>query len=85
MKQMNETHEASRLRVRNRIVWPDDRETVDLGTIALTSVVPDSDAAEKAPAFDPTRLPDGIELSDDPLPAVRSTGCMLSRVHRQGS
>jgi len=32
----------------------------------------DSAAAEKALVFDPTRLTDGIELSDDPLPALRS-------------
>ena len=66
------------------MVWPDDRKTVDLGTITITSVVPDSEAAEKALAFDPTRLTDGIELSDDPLPALRSDVYMLSRIHRQG-
>lgn len=66
------------------IVWPDDRKTLDLGTITITSVVADSEAAEKALAFDPTRLTDGIELSDDPLPALRSDVYMLSRIHRQG-
>ena len=66
------------------IVWPDDRRTIDLGTITITTVDPDSDAAQKALAFDPTRLTDGIELSDDPLPALRSTVYMLSRNHRQG-
>ena len=66
------------------IVWPDDRKTVDLGTITIRSVVPDSDAAEKALAFDPTRLTDGIELSDDPLPALPSDVYMLSRINRQG-
>jgi catalase len=35
------------------IVWPDDRKTVDLGTITIISVVADSDAAQKALAFDP--------------------------------
>jgi catalase len=66
------------------IVWPADRKTVELGTITVTSVVADSDAAEKALAFDPTRLTDGIELSDDPLPALRSEVYMLSRMHRMG-
>jgi catalase len=65
------------------IVWPDDRKTVELGTITITSVVPDSDAAQKVLAFDPTRLMDGIELSDDLLPALRSQVYLLSRVHRQ--
>jgi catalase len=46
-------------------VWRDDHKTVELGTITLTTVDPDSATAEKALAFDPTRLTDGIELSDD--------------------
>jgi catalase len=66
------------------IVWPADRKTIDLGTITITAVDPDSDAAQKALAFDPTRLTDGIELSDDPLPALRSRVYRLSRIHRQG-
>ena len=53
--------------------WPDDRKTVELGTITVSAVVPDSPAAEKALAFDPAKLTDGIELSDDPLPALRSS------------
>lgn len=54
------------------VVWPDDRKKIDLGVITITSVVVDSEAAERKLAFDPTRLIDGIELSDDPLPALRS-------------
>ncbi len=54
------------------VVWPDARKTVELGTIAITSLVADNAAAERALAFDPARLTDGIELSDDPLPALRS-------------
>jgi catalase len=59
-------------------VWPEDRKTIELGMISITSVVPDSEAAQKALVFFPTSLTDGIELSDDPLPgsAVRGpTGC----------
>ena len=66
------------------IVWPDDRKTVDQGTITITSVVSDSDAAQKELAFDPAQRTDGIELSDDPLPAPRSSVYMHSRMHRQG-
>jgi catalase len=66
------------------IVWPDDRKTVDLGTISITSVVADSDAAQKTLAFDPTNLTDGIDLSDDQLPVVRSSVYALSVAHRQG-
>jgi catalase len=63
-------------------VWPDDRKTVDLGLISITSVVPDSVAAEKALAFSPTRLTDGIELSDDPLPLLRARVYAISVAHR---
>jgi len=65
------------------IVWPDDRKTVELGTITITSVVADSDAAQKVLAFDPTKLTDGIELSDDQLPIIRSQVYLLSRLRRQ--
>lgn len=65
------------------LVWPDDRKTIDVGTISITSVDPDSDAAEKTLAFDPARLTDGIELSDDPFPALRSSVYALSVSRRQ--
>jgi len=32
----------------------------------------DSDAAQRKLIFDPVRLVDGIELSNDPLPTARS-------------
>jgi catalase len=54
------------------VVWPDDHKAVGLGTITLITVDTDSATAERALAFDPTRLTDGIELSDDPLPSLRS-------------
>jgi catalase len=65
------------------VVWPDNRKTIDVGTISVTSVVSDSTAAEKALAYDPVNLPDGIELSDDPLPALRSEVYALSVAHRR--
>ena len=46
---------------------------LNMGTMTITTVDPGTDAAEKALAFDPTRLTDGIESSDDLLPALRST------------
>lgn len=64
------------------LVWPDDRKTIDAGTISVTSVDADSGSAEKTLAFDPTKLTDGIELSDDPLPALRSRVYALSAKHR---
>ncbi len=65
------------------LVWPEDRKTIEVGTISITSVVPDSDAAQKVLVFFPTSLTDGIELSDDPLPALRTSVYVLSFAHRQ--
>jgi len=47
--------------------WPDDRRTIDLGTLTIIKAVPDSREAEKALLFMPNALTDGIEVSDDPL------------------
>jgi catalase len=66
------------------VVWPDDRKNVELGIITITAVVADSAAAERQLAFDPTRLVDGIELSDDPLPALRSRVYTYSVAGRRG-
>ncbi|HSV20466.1 MAG TPA: catalase family peroxidase [Casimicrobiaceae bacterium] len=65
------------------LVWPDDRTIVDMGTISITSVVADSEAAARALVFFPTALTDGIELSDDPLPQLRTTAYALSFARRQ--
>jgi catalase len=65
------------------LVWPDDRKTIDLGTISINSVAADSDAAQEALVFFPTNLTDGIELSDDPLPALRTSVYALSFARRQ--
>lgn len=60
------------------LVWPDDRQRVELGIITINSIAVDSVAAERTLAFDPLRLTDGIEKSDDPLPALRSLVYALS-------
>jgi catalase len=65
------------------LVWPDDRKTIDAGTISITSVQADSAAVERKMVYDPTHLTDGIELSDDPLPALRASVYGLSAAHRQ--
>jgi catalase len=66
------------------LVWPEDRKTADIGTISISLADADSGVTEKALAFDPTNLTDGMELSDDPLPALRSSVYALSSAHRQG-
>jgi catalase len=65
------------------MIWPDDRKTVELGTFTITAIDPDSATTEKALGFDPTKLVEGIELSDDPLPALRASVYRLARLRRQ--
>jgi catalase len=65
------------------LVWPEDRKTIEMGTISIASVVADSDAAQNALVFFPTTLTDGIELSDDPLPSLRTSVYALSFARRQ--
>ena len=64
-------------------VWPADRKKVELGLIQLTSVDSHSAATERAIIMDPTHLLDGIEPSDDPLPAFRSRVYSISFEHRR--
>jgi catalase len=65
------------------LVWPEDRKTVEVGTISINSVVADSDVAQKTLVFFPTNLTDGIELSDDPFPSLRTSVYALSFARRQ--
>jgi catalase len=58
--------------------WPDERKVVDLGVLTVTKVVPNSSEAEKKLLFLPTNLTAGIELSDDPLPSVRTAAYGVS-------
>jgi catalase len=67
------------------LVWPDDRKKVVLGTIRLTSFDPESAETEKRLTYDPTHLTDGIELSDDPLPAFRAQVYSISIARRQSA
>jgi catalase len=62
--------------------WPDDRKVVELGVLTLNRVVPDSLEAEKKLLFLPTSLTAGIELSDDPLPSVRTAAYGVSFARR---
>lgn len=62
--------------------WPASRKMVELGTLTLDKTVADSLAAQKKLLFLPTQLTDGIELSDDPLPAVRTAAYAVSLARR---
>jgi catalase len=52
--------------------WPEDRKTVDVGTLTVQQIEQESDGPCRDINFDPTVLPAGITTSDDPFPAARS-------------
>jgi catalase len=48
-------------------VWSDAARLVDAGTIEVTGLDPDREQNGEVVVFDPVRIVDGIELSDDPI------------------
>lgn len=52
--------------------WPEDRRTVDVGTLTVQQIEPERDGPCLNINYDPTVLPSGITTSDDPFPAARS-------------
>jgi catalase len=52
--------------------WPEDRRTIEIGTLTVQQIEPDRDGPCRDINFDPTVLPSGMRTSDDPFPAARS-------------
>jgi catalase len=59
-------------------VWPDDRETVVAGTLELTRLAPEAEGGGEVFVFDPVRITNGIELSDDPILRFRPEAYSVS-------
>lgn len=57
---------------RATMAWAGPHRMVDAGTLTVTSVSPEETGACRDLNFDPTILPRGIGISDDPLLAARS-------------
>ena len=53
------------------MVWPADRQRIELGTISLTSTSNDQAKTQKTLLFNPLTLPAGIEPSADPVLLAR--------------
>ena len=82
-----------RFRLQVQIAEGDDRiddpssqwgssERVDVGTIEVTGPDPDREAGGELVVFDPGRVVDGIELSDDPVLRFRPLAYSASVNHR---
>jgi hypothetical protein len=54
-------------------VWPADREHVDIGTLIVRQAEDEANGPCRDYNYDPTILPVGIEVSDDPLLPARSS------------
>jgi catalase len=54
------------------VAWPEERETVVAGHLEITGLDASRERDGDVLVFDPTRVTAGIELSDDPILAVRS-------------
>jgi catalase len=52
--------------------WPPGRRTIEVGTLIAERIEGERDGPCRDINFDPTLLPDGIHVSDDPFPAARS-------------
>ncbi|WP_350332963.1 catalase family peroxidase [Coralliovum pocilloporae] len=65
------------------IAWPDDRETMKVGTLVANSYVTKGSANDcTGQVYDPLALPDGIEPSDDPMLEARSSSYAVSLTRR---
>ena len=71
------THDAT-------IVWPAERERVDVGAVTLDRVESEETSAATDINFDPLTLPAGIVPSDDPLLSARSAVYAQSFTRREG-
>jgi catalase len=59
-------------------VWPADRETVAAGTLELTGLDTEREGGGDVLVFDPMRVTDGIEPSDDPILRFRPSAYSVS-------
>jgi catalase len=68
-----------------RAVWPKTRERVDAGTFVLDAPETEREQDGDILVFDPTRIVDGIELSDDPVLRFRHAAYAASVKLRSGA
>ena len=67
------------------VAWPDDRETVEVGRLRLSGPDLEREQGDDILVFDPTRVTDGIELSDDPVLRFRPRAYAASVTRRSGA
>ncbi|MDQ6607216.1 MAG: catalase family peroxidase [Actinomycetota bacterium] len=65
--------------------WPKDRRRVNAGRLQVTGLDTDRERGDDVLVFDPTRVIDGIELSNDPVLRFRGPAYSESVARRMGS
>ena len=65
--------------------WRDDAETVAGGTLELTGLDTGRETGGDVLVFDPTRVTDGIELTNDPVLRFRADAYAASIERRSGA
>jgi catalase len=67
------------------VVWPKDRPHVTAGTLELTGLETERETGDDILVFDPSRVVDGIECSQDPVLRFRPGAYSESVARRAGS
>ena len=60
------------------VEWEGEHEVFELGELEVLRVIEDAETPDKPIVFDPVRLTDGIEPSDDPILAARPKAYSVS-------
>jgi catalase len=67
------------------VAWPDERERAEVGTLDLTGPETEREQGGDILVFDPTRVTDGIDLSDDRILRFRPRAYSASVTRRSGA
>ncbi len=65
--------------------WPEERETVEVGRLVITGPETEREQGDDILVFDPTRVVDGVECSDDPILNFRPKAYSVSVERRSGA
>jgi catalase len=66
------------------VPWPDERVRVTVGRLEVTGLAHDREQGDDILVFDPTRVTDGVELSDDAILRFRTRAYAESVLRRTG-
>jgi catalase len=67
------------------VAWPEDRETVEVGRLELSGPELEREQGDDILVFDPTRMTNGIDLSDDEILRFRPRAYAASVTRRSGA